>query len=90
MVCHPFVALEDMPADIVRGRGKDNPTGLAYNKMASEKDDLLATCFAPSYNDAHHMLLAHCHMLLSLRTFLTRPTWDLPVDLDRDITYCDA
>mgnify|MGYP001114192065 CR=1 FL=1 len=37
------------------------------------------------------MLLAHCHMLLIIRAFLTRAKWELPPDVDKGIVFfCDA
>ena len=36
------------------------------------------------------MLLAHNHIMLVLRAFLTGAKWELPTDKVRGITYCDA
>ena len=37
-----------------------------------------------------HMLLAHNHIMLILRAFVTRAKWELPRDDEKHIVFCDA
>ena len=73
-----MVAVEETPAQHIRSRGEGYECGSAYNLGASVKDEYLSSCFQDPYGDVRHMLLAHNHMMLILRAFLTRANWELP------------
>ena len=77
-VCHQMVVVEETPAQHIRSRGEGYECGSAYNLGASVKDEYLSSCFQDPYGDVRHMLLAHNHMMLILRAFLTRANWELP------------
>ena len=85
--CHQLLAVEEPPADDIRSRGEGYESGSAYSKAASEKDGYRCTCFQAPYGDVRHKLLAHCHMLLILRAFLTRAKWELSSDHEKDIVF---
>ena len=75
---HQMVVVEDAPFDHIRSRGKDYISGSAYNIAASRKDEFLCLCFKEPFNDVRHINLAHNHIVLVLRAFLTSSKWDLP------------
>ena len=62
----------------------------AYNKQECAKDALLCHVYDDPYGDPRLMLLAHNHMMLVLRAFLTGASWSLPSDTEKGIVFCDA
>ena len=48
-----------------------------YNAENCAKDELLSTCFQEPYGDVRHNMLAHNHMMLVLRAFLTKAKWNI-------------
>ena len=87
---HAGVAVEETPAEHIRSRGVDFVTGSAYNIAASNRDELLVSCFTEPYHDVRHSLLGHNHMMLVLRAFLTKAKWNLPPNEQKNINWCDA
>ena len=87
-----LVAVEEMPAHEARNY-PDRQTGSQYNKELSSKDDLLKTCFIEPYDNVQYNLLAHNHMALVIKAFITKAKWDLePVEqkkMNRTIKFCD-
>ena len=91
-VSHSFVAVEETPLGQVRSRGPDYVCGLDYNIEKSSKDELLRTCFSPPFNEVRQLLLGHNHIMLVVRAFVTKATWNLPSDKNKagtGITFCD-
>ena len=89
-LCHQLVVVEAPPQEEVRSRGGVYISGTAYNREQSLKDELLCTCFEKPYGDVRHMLLAHNHMMLVLRAFLTGASkWDLPPKAEKNLVYQD-
>jgi len=95
-VNHNCVAVEEVPADQRQKCASDGKPDLAfvsaskYNTEASEKDELLSTCFKEPYADVRHLLLGHNHIMLVMRAVLTRAKWDLERDEKNDVTFCDG
>ena len=87
---HQLVAVEETPAEHIRSRGTDYQSGASYNKDRSSKDELLCSCYDDPYCDVRAMLLAHNHIMLVLRAFLTGAKWELLTDMVRGTTYLDA
>ena len=85
---HQLIAVEEAPVDTLRSRGTDWQSAAQYNKAASAKDDYLCSCFDEPYGEPRLMLLAHNHMCLVLRAFLTKAKWDLPSKPEK--TVCAA
>ena len=87
-----LVAVEEMPAHEARNY-PDRQTGSQYNKELSSKDDQLKTCFIEPYDNVQYNLLAHNHMALVIKAFITKAKWDLePVEqkkMNRTIKFCD-
>ena len=77
-LCHQLVVVEETPIEEIRSRGNEYIRGSAYNREQSLKDELLCKCFEDPYGDVRHMPLAHNHMLLVVRAFITARTFDLP------------
>ena len=90
---HACIAVEEVPVDeIIRSRGPHNPhmvSASTYNAEQTAKDELLATCFVPPYDDVRYMLLSHNHMMLIVRAFLSGAKWDLP-ETANGIKICDG
>ena len=72
----------------VAGRNT-NPLA-STTRLRAKKDELLKNCFDAPYDDPRHLLLAHNHMTLIGRAFLVSPTWNIPRDKERGISFCDA
>ena len=83
------VVVEETPYEFREQRGKNYMTGKTYNKIESQKDELLKTCFEEPYADVHYMLLAHNTIMLVCRAWITKAKWDIPVNQKRTLTYCD-
>ena len=83
------VAVEETPYEFRAQRGNNYVSGLTYNKVESEKDELLKTCFAQPHDEVHYTLLAHNTIMLVCRAWLQKAKWDIPFDPKRSITYCD-
>jgi len=88
-VNHAVVVVEETPPDQLRSRGPDYVSGSTYNGECSRKDELLITCFQEPYADVRFMALAHNHMILILRAFITGAKWDLPGNAAKNIRFCD-
>jgi hypothetical protein len=71
-VNHACIAVEEVPIADIRSRGADFESGIAFNTQKVAADELLSTCFEAPYNDVRYMLLAHNHMMINLRVWLTR------------------
>ena len=54
-------------------------------ELLQEQDELLQTCFVSPYDDVRHSNLAHNHMALALRAFLTRAKWQIPAKPEKKI-----
>ena len=63
--------------------------GSIYNANAGSKYELLSTCFQVPLGDMRSLMLAHNHMMLVARAFLTRAKWDLPPNEEKKINNCD-
>ena len=87
---HQLVVVEEPPADVIRSRGDQYQSGAAYNKEECAKDELLCHLYDDPYGDPRLMLLAHNHMMIVLRAFLTGASWDLPPDTEKGIVFCDV
>ena len=83
------VVVEETPYEFRDQRGNNYVSGLTYNKVESEKDELLKTCFVPPHDDVHYTLLAHNTIMLVCRAWITKAKWDIPVDEKRLLTYCN-
>ena len=87
---HQLVAVEEPPTDEIRSRGDQYQSGAAYNKEECAKDELLCHIYDDPCGDPRLMLLAHNHMMIVLRAFLTGASWSLPPDTEKGIVFCDA
>ena len=90
-----LLAVEEMPLHEARGRGIDTTTttGSAYNREASEKDELLQVCFQEPRGNVMYALLSHNHMALVILSFIGKAKWELPKmdipHMNRTIHFCD-
>jgi len=88
-VNHAVVAVEEVPPEHIRSRGEDWVSASTYNIKASRQDELLCTCFSEPYNTVHHTLLAHNHIMLVIRAFLTKAQWNIQPILAKGLHFCD-
>jgi hypothetical protein len=87
---HTGVCVEERPAEEVTGRPHDYVSLRAFNKSKSYKDELLVTCFQTGWDDVRYGTLAHTHILLVLRAWLTRAKWGLEDDIETGLKFCDS
>ena len=93
-VSHALIVVEEPPFEeiIKRGiaAGHKVISASTYNAQNCTQDELLSTCFETPYDDVRYTLLSHNHIMLVLRAFLTKATWDLPANEEKHIIFCDA
>ena len=85
-VNHVCVVVEE-PCGANAPKGYESAS--SYNARKSSADELLATCFESPYDKVSHTMLAHNHVMLVLRAFLTKAAWNLD-EIPNVIKFCDA
>ena len=88
-VSHVCVVVEEPPPGSVE-LGYDSAA--AYNLRKTETDEWLSSCFLVPWNDVRHAMLAHSHIALVVRAFITQAQWNLqPIETKgKPIITCDA
>jgi hypothetical protein len=86
---HVGIAVEEVPYENVIQRGPDYQSMRCFNVVHSSKDELLSSCFDALHDDVRAGLLAHNHVMLVLRAFLTGAKWDMRDETSKGIIYCD-
>ena len=90
------VVVEERPVEeVLRNQKSAEPfvSSSLYNANKCSKDELLVTCFQEPFNDVRHSFLAHNHMLIICRAFLTKAKWDMPNSNKcgtRVLQFCEA
>ena len=86
---HQCIAVEEMPVHEILKR-TNYKTHMEYNMQQCAKDELLQGLYDEPFNKAPHALLAHNHLMMICRAFLTKQLWRLPAVSTPQITFCDT
>ena len=86
---HAAVSLEEAQLEKVETCWVDYVSGPAYNAISCMRDPHLVDLFMVPHNDVRDMLLSHNHAMLIMRVFLTSAQWEMKVDEQTGMIFCD-
>ena len=86
---HGVVVVEETPPEHFRSRGEGYVSATSFNASCSGKDELLVTCFHEPHAEVRYQMLAHNHMMLVLRAFITSAPWSLEGTAQKKLRLCD-